>query len=356
MKAYVYDSASKGSFGMSFRDVTSQKPLAFPTPALEKGEVLIQVRAAALNPVDYKLASLPIVGSLLQSKPVAQDMSGVVVESKSTKFPVGTSVFGFASGCIAEKAVAKETEVAMKPATLTYIQAAGLPTVTLTSLQALRLGGTKQGSNVLIAGASGGCGYSGVQIARALSGPTGKIGGICGSSNVEHLQSLGVCDVLLDYKNPSVILDESSSPLKSLAPLTVFYDTVSSPEAGDGLNGVSYDVALRPFLAPSAQTVAINGSAMRWFRMFLGWQERSFKMTLCKRNSADLETVARWCEERDESRSSAQGNGLGPVVLSVPVDSVHAFTSEGCKAAYDRLHSRRAVGKVVVDVLNGGEM
>jgi len=331
MKGLLYDKT--GDFGMRFVSEIAQPK------GLEQGQVLVQVRAAALNPVDYKLANL--AGWFVQKKVVAQDFAGVVLESKSTKFPVGTPVYGMCGGAICEKLVAKEGEIAVKPASLSFVQAAALPTVCLTSLQGLILGGTKTGSRVLISGASGGCGLSAIQIARALVGPEGKVAGICGSSNVERLQQLGVCDILADYKTPAILTSPDSSPLKSISPIDVFYDTVSSPDAGDGLDGKPYDQTLKHLLSKDTKTVAINGSALRWIRMLFGLQEKNFKLFFTNKSGAQLEQIAAWAESK---------------ALSLPLDSVHPFDAEGIKAAYTKLKSRRAVGKIVIDVLTGTEV
>jgi len=331
MRACVYDKT--GEFGMRFvAESTAPR-------GLDQGQVLVQVRAAALNPVDYKLANL--AGWFIQKKVVAQDFAGVVLESKSSRFPVGTSVFGMCGGAICEKLVAKEEEIAVKPASLSFVQAAALPTVCLTSLQGLLLGGTTTGSKVLVSGASGGCGLSAVQIARAIVGPDGRVAGICGSANIERLQTLGVCDILADYKSPDVLLSPDSSPLRSVSPIDVFYDTVSSPDPGDGLGGKSYDQALKHLFSKDTKIVAINGSALRWIRMFLGLQEKNFKLFFTTKSGAQLEQISAWVESK---------------ALALPLDSVHPFSAEGIKAAYTKLKSRRAVGKIVIDVLSGTEI
>jgi NADPH:quinone reductase-like Zn-dependent oxidoreductase len=193
---------------------------------------------------------------------------------------------------------------------------------------------------VLVAGASGGCGLAAIQIARSLVGSEGKVAAICGTSNVERIQQYGVCDLILDYKSPELLVDKDTSPLKSIAPISCFYDTVSSPEKGDGLNGLPYDVALKSLLGKDCKTVAINGSALRWIRMFLGWQERNFKLFFTQKSSAQLAQIAGWCESKE---------------LNLPLDSVHPFDAAGIKAAYDKLKSRRAVGKIAIDVLKGTE-
>ena len=93
---------------------------------------------------------------------------------------------------------------------------------------------------------------------------------------------------------------------------------------------------LRPLLAPGGCHVAINGSMRQWAGALLGWQAPSYRLLMQEPNGADLQRTADW---------AADGT-LRPVV-----DSVHAFSEEGCAAAYARLRSRRSKGKVVVELV-----
>ena len=337
MKAFAYDGgAGGGSLGMAW---TSVHPA--PKPQLKAGHVLVEIRAAGINPVDYKLPQL-MPSFILGRRAAGLDFSGVVCDSASSKFPVGSKIFGLADGTLAEKISASEEAIALKPDSLSFLEAASLPTVALTGYQGLLLGGATAGSSVLVIGASGGCGSVGTQIAKAVVGDEGKVGGICGTANLEKALALG-CDVVADYKNPAVLLGPDS-PLRALAPFNCIYDTVTSPEAGDGLAGTTYDAALREagLVGPETKISAINGSGLRWLRMFLGWQETNFKLFFTQRRADHLQQIAQWVE---------QGK-LVPVLDSA---APFAFTPEGCVAAFERLKSRRAVGKIVVDVNRGQE-
>lgn len=336
MKGYVYHSSGANkSFGSWNENISSK-------PTLNTGEVLVKVHAASLNPIDAKLPSFPLIGTLLAGKVVGQDFAGVVEESKSSSFKAGDKVYGFSSGTIAEKTVAKEAEIHLKPSSSSFIEAASLPTVALTSYQALLKGGTKVGSKVCVVGASGGCGLTGIQLARTLVGPTGKVAAICGTQNVDYIKSLGVTDVVADYKTSEVLVGENS-PLASVAGgFDVLYDTVSSPESKDLLNGQPYDKALSRFLTPTTQTVAINGSAGRWINaLVLRWEEKNFNLVLCKRDGKQLKEISDLVDKK---------------LLSPVIDSVHPFSLAGVEQAYEKLNSRRARGKVVIDVLNGSEV
>jgi NADPH:quinone reductase-like Zn-dependent oxidoreductase len=135
-------------------------------PEPEDGEVLVRVRAAAVNPVDWKyrrgLVARPLPAVL------GEDISGTVEASRAGGFAPGDQVFGIASsGGYAEFALASASALAIKPDQLSYEQAAALPVSAMTAWQALfDRGQLEQGQTVLIAGAAGGVGHLAVQLAK----------------------------------------------------------------------------------------------------------------------------------------------------------------------------------------------
>jgi NADPH:quinone reductase-like Zn-dependent oxidoreductase len=169
-------------------------------------QVLIKVQAAAANPLDWHyLRGTPYVMRLSTGlrKPhdarLGVDMSGEVetVGSKITQFKPGDAVFGTANGAFGEYALASEKKIVLKPAGLTFEQAAAMPVAAITALQALRDKGMVQpGQKVLINGASGGVGTFAVQIAKALGA---EVTGVCSTRNVEMVRALGA-DHVIDYK------------------------------------------------------------------------------------------------------------------------------------------------------------
>jgi NADPH:quinone reductase-like Zn-dependent oxidoreductase len=130
------------------------------------GQVLIRVHAAAVNPTDWKArrglseTRLPAV--------LGRDVSGTVELSRAGGFAQGDDVFGYvAGGGYAEFAIASAAAIALKPAALSYEQAAGLPVAGMTAWQALfDRGGLERGQTALIAGAAGGVGHLAVQFAK----------------------------------------------------------------------------------------------------------------------------------------------------------------------------------------------
>jgi NADPH:quinone reductase-like Zn-dependent oxidoreductase len=174
-------------------------------PAAAAEEVLLRVRAAALNPLDgHNLRGLPYplrLGNGLtrpKSRVLGIDAAGTVeaVGSAVSRFRTGDEVFGFCDGALAEYACAREDRLAPKPAGLSYEQAAAAPVAALTALQGLRdRGRIRPGQNALIVGASGGVGTFAVQIARWLGA---SVTGVCSTRNVELVRSLGAAQVV-DY-------------------------------------------------------------------------------------------------------------------------------------------------------------
>jgi NADPH:quinone reductase-like Zn-dependent oxidoreductase len=126
------------------------------------------------------------------------DVAGEIeaVGKNVTQFKPGDAVFGASGGAFAEYAVASPRRVALKPANLTFEQAAAVPVAALTALQGLRdTGKIKPGQKVLINGASGGVGTFAVQIAKALGA---EVTGVCSTRNVEMVRALGA-DHVIDY-------------------------------------------------------------------------------------------------------------------------------------------------------------
>jgi len=176
-----------------------------PTPVPQDNEVLIKVRAASLNPLDWHfLRGTPYLGRLAfgLSKPrnpgLGRDVAGVVeaVGSGVTQFKPGDAVFGAAPGACAEYACASAAKLALKLDKVTFEQAASSPIAGLTALQGLRdKGKLQRGQKLLINGASGGVGTFAVQIAKWLGA---EATGVCSTRNVDMVRSLGA-DRVIDY-------------------------------------------------------------------------------------------------------------------------------------------------------------
>jgi NADPH:quinone reductase-like Zn-dependent oxidoreductase len=176
------------------------------TPEVGVDDVLVRVRAAALNAMDwYAMAGRPYVGrvSMGLRKPrsagLGADFAGVVeaVGSNVTRFEPGDEVFGARTGALAEYVcVPEDRALVPKPANVTFEQVAAVPVAALTALQGLRdKGGVQPGQTVLINGASGGVGTYAVQIAKALGA---EVTAVCSSGNAGQALALGA-DHVVDY-------------------------------------------------------------------------------------------------------------------------------------------------------------
>lgn len=174
-------------------------------PVIKPDEILVQVFAAGLNPIDYMIPKglfKPILPLRLPHT-MGSDLAGIVVETGSqvTRFKPGdaifASIFDLPGGSLAEFAAVPEYAAALKPANLDFVQAASIPMVGLTSWQALHeRTQLKPGQKVFIPAGSGGIGTFAIQLAKHLGA---TVGTTTSSVNVDLVRSLGA-DEVVDYK------------------------------------------------------------------------------------------------------------------------------------------------------------
>lgn len=176
-------------------------------PEPEDGEVQIKVMASSVNPIDWKICSGAMRMMMPMTFPAAMgfDCTGVVskVGTGVETLKVGDEVWAdviqagrkVKLGAFAEYVSVPVTKVSLKPTNLDWENAAVVPLVSLTSLQALRSLDTKEGSKVLVLGGSGGTGIAAIQIAKAMGA---YVYTTCSTRNVEFVKSLGP-DEVIDY-------------------------------------------------------------------------------------------------------------------------------------------------------------
>jgi NADPH:quinone reductase-like Zn-dependent oxidoreductase len=206
VKAIIQDRYSDNA------DVLRLEEIAAPEPGA--GEVLIQVHAASLFVGDWHImAGLPyaIRPSFGLRKPKArvrgQDVAGTVVAvGPGSRSQLGDDVYGTCEGSFAQFVAAFENKIALKPANLTFEQAATVPIAGTTALQAVRdAGQVRAGQTVVIVGAAGGVGSFAVQIAKAFDA---HVTGVCSPGQIDLVRSLGA-DAIIDYtKDDFTQLDE----------------------------------------------------------------------------------------------------------------------------------------------------
>jgi NADPH:quinone reductase-like Zn-dependent oxidoreductase len=176
-----------------------------PRPAPGPNEILVQVHAVGLNPIDYMIPKGTFKPMLRFQLPatLGSDLAGVVVEvgSRVTRFKPGdavfASIFDLGRGALAEFALVPENAAALKPENLDFVQAASIPMVGLTSWQALKeRARLKPGQKVFIPAGSGGIGTFAIQLAKHLEA---KVATTASAGNIDLVRSLGA-DEVIDYK------------------------------------------------------------------------------------------------------------------------------------------------------------
>lgn len=195
MKTFIYREYGNG-------DVVHMEDFEKPTAA--DNEILVRVRAAAVNAMDsHFLSGIYIVRpfrGIRRPRPTrpGADLAGEVeaVGKNVTLFKPGDLVFGVARGAFSEYACGPENKFALMPANLTFEQAAAMPVAGTTALQGIRdKGKVQSGQSVLIVGASGGVGTFAVQFAKAYGA---NVTAVCSTQNVELVRSIGA-DRVIDY-------------------------------------------------------------------------------------------------------------------------------------------------------------
>jgi NADPH:quinone reductase-like Zn-dependent oxidoreductase len=238
-------------------EVLKLEEVAIPTAA--DNEVLVRVRAAAVNPLDWhRLRGSPYIMRLPdgfgapKDTRMGVDFAGTVeaVGKSVTQFKPGDEVFGGRSGALAEYLTVREDRALVhKPPNMTFEQAAAIPVAAVTALQGLRDKGQIQpGQKVLINGASGGVGTFAVQIAKSFGA---EVIGVCSTRNVDLVRSIGA-DHVIDYKQENFTEGNQR------------YDLIIDNVGNHGV------LKLRGVLKPSGKIVIIGGPKGNWLGPFSG--------------------------------------------------------------------------------------
>lgn len=260
-------------------------------PELAAGQVRVRVRAAALNPADLKAISGREGGRFLRdrSSPMGLgfDFAGEVeaLGEGARDLELGDEVFGFlpyarstSQGSFAERLVVDPTTVALKPASLSFAEAASLATVGSTALQVLRDNADlREGQRVLINGASGGVGSHAVEVARALG--AGEIWGTCGPSNLDYLRELGV-DRAVNYRETA------------LADLDGDFDVVF-----DAAAKASFSTCRKILRPGGAYLTLLPSPAFLLGKVASALSSKRCIFVAVSPKRADLEQLARWVED-----------------------------------------------------------
>ena len=273
MKAVVQDAYGAAAQVMRSEDIDR--------PAAGDGQVLVRVCATGVNPLDWHLLrGTPLVGRAAmgwtrpKSRVRGAETAGVVTATGAgvTAFKPGDEVFGFCDGGFAEYVAGPVKDFALKPAGVTFEEAAGVPVAALTALQGLRdAGSLRAGQRVLVNGASGGVGIFAVQIAKSFGA---DVTGVCSTRNVDMVRSLGA-DVVLDYTRDDFTRRKER------------YDLILDNAGNHAISSV------RRVLAGGGMYLYNSGAVMRrvaW-AILLGAAGRNVRMFLARPNQADLQVL-----------------------------------------------------------------
>jgi NADPH:quinone reductase-like Zn-dependent oxidoreductase len=308
-------------------------------PIVGSDEMLVQVRAAGLNPIDNMIptgAFKPLLKFELPAV-MGNDLAGVVVQvgNRVSRFKVGDAVyatlFDLGRGSLAEYAVVPESAAALKPANLDFVQAAAMPMVALTVWQALkermRL---KPGQKLFVPAGSGGIGTMAIQLAKQFGA---TVGTTTSTANVELVRGLGA-DEVVDYKRQN--FEETMKD----------YDAVLGTVRGDGL-----EKALR-IVRPGSTVVSLigppdaafaRGRGMNFFMRFVfGLLSRKI-IGLARGRGAGYSFMF---VRPDGAQLAEIGKLLENGSVRPVIDKVFPFTEAVEALAY--LAQGRAKGKVVV--------
>jgi NADPH:quinone reductase-like Zn-dependent oxidoreductase len=314
-------------------DVVQIEEVEKPVP--KDDEVLIRVRAASVNPLDWRLLrGIPPVlrmlfrvrkPSMAQPGRLGRDVAGQVeaVGKNVTQFKPGDEVFGWCQGALAEYACTPESALVVKPKNVTFEQAASVPVAALSSLQGLRdKGHIQAGQKVLINGAAGGLGTFAVQIAKSLGA---EVTGVCSTRNVDMVRSLGA-DRVIDYSREDftksserydLILDNVGNHSLSAC------RRVLNPKGRCVIAGAPKEPGI--FLAR-----AVTGPVLSWFvsqkfMMFIARLRKEDLAVLCElMASGKVTPVIDRCytlsEAREALRYLEEGHARGKVVITLETE------------------------------------
>jgi len=322
MKAIVYR-----EFGSA--DVLKLEEVEKPAP--KDDEVLIKVRAASLNPLDWRLMRgepkvLRLIAramKLSRGRP-GVDVAGEVeaIGSKVSLFKPGDQVFGSCRGALAEYTCTPESKIVTKPENVSFEQAASINVAGMTALQGIRDKGKLQiGEKVLVNGAAGGVGTFAVQIAKSFGA---HVAGVCSAPNVEMVRSIGA-DKVIDYTKEDftslperydVILDCVGNKALSAC------KRVMNPGGRCILVGAPHEITLPGLLASPFEVIAVSLFSSRKMKMFVAKSNRE-DLALLGEMIADgklkpvIERQYSLSEAAEAMRYLEAGHARGKVIITL---------------------------------------
>lgn len=313
-----------------------------PQPALKPNDMLVQVHAVGLNPIDYMIpkgAFKPILRFQLPAT-MGSDVTGVVVDvgSQVTRFKPGDAIFASTfdsgTGTLAEFAVVPERAAALKPQNLDFVEAASIPMVGLTAWQALKeRAKITPGQKVFIPAGSGGVGTFAIQLAKYLGA---QVGTTTSTANVDLVKRLGA-DEVIDYKQ-----QEFEDVLRG-------YDLVLGTVRGDGI-----EKALQ-ILKPNSNVISLVGppdtafARARGMNFFMQCVFGSLSSKITRRAKKHDVNYSFLFVHPDGHQLAEIGKLIEAWHILPVIDKVFPF--DQTKEALTYLEAGRAKGKIVVKMM-----
>jgi len=326
MKALQITKYGEISEGLEFNNIDK--------PSIGKQDVLVAVKAAALNPIDYKLVQGHLKDMMQLDLPtgIGYDMSGEIVEvgSEVNDFEVGDEVYGRVPqeymGTVAEFVAVNAQVIAKKPTNVTFEKAASLPLAGLTAMQALQKADLKEGDRVLIHAGSGGVGSFAIQYAKHLGA---IVYTTTSGDNVEWVKALGA-DRVINYKEENY-KDVANN-------LDVVFDTLGDQYTFDAFEIIKEGGKVTSIVGPpdeeTAKQMGMDNYEMpEKLQKLMEEKSAQYTLTWMQPNSPQLKEIKTLVEDRT----------IRPVI-----DLVYSF--EKAVEAFEYLATGRAKGKVIVSL------
>ncbi|MBZ9730124.1 NADP-dependent oxidoreductase [Salegentibacter sp. JZCK2] len=303
-------------------------------PSIKPNEILVEVKAASLNPIDYKMAE----GHLKELVPlklpvtIGFDVSGVVVEKGAdvSDFEIGDEIYSRVPheqmGTVAEFVTINKDKVAKKPENISFEEASGLPLTGITAIQALEKAGLKKDDRILIHAGSGGVGSFAIQYAKAKGA---IVYTTTSTKNADWVKALGA-DRVIDYK---------TEDYKEVANnLDIVFDTLGDDYTFDAFEIIKKSGTLTSIVGPpdeeSAKIMGIKDYKLpEELSNLIKEKSVAYKHTWMQPNAAQLKEIKTMVEDGD----------IKPIV-----DLIYSF--EDGVDAYEYLATGRAQGKVIISL------
>jgi len=303
-------------------------------PSIKSNDILVEVKAAALNPIDYKMVEGKLKDMISLKLPITIgfDVSGVVVEKgKDVKnFEIGDEVYSRVPqeqmGTVAEFVAVNSDLAALKPDNITFEQASGLPLTGLTAIQALESVGIKENDRILIHAGSGGVGSFAVQYAKEKGA---IVYTTTSTTNVDWVKALGA-DRVIDYK---------TEDYKEVAQnLDIVFDTLGDDYTFDAFEIIKEGGKVTSIVGPPDEETA-KQMGMTDYKLpeklakLIKQKSAQYKLTWMQPNAEQLKEIATMVEDR----------AIKPIVDLI-------YSLEDGIDAYEYLASGKAKGKVIISL------